>query len=98
MWTWVGFLPGLKRVSYMSSDDLRKDSIGTLQEIVKARIPTITKQALRYELVFHASEPWPIVIGQTTNSPPNLEACVCFQKINTSDAWNNSKNTWIKQK
>jgi hypothetical protein len=41
----------------MSSDDLRKDSIGALQEIVKARIPTITKQALRYELVFHASEP-----------------------------------------
>jgi hypothetical protein len=43
-------------------------------------MPTITKQALTYELVFHASEPWPIVIGQTANSPPNLEACVCFQK------------------
>jgi hypothetical protein len=52
MWTWVGFLPGLKRVSYLPSDDLRKDSIGALQEMVKARIPTITKQALRYELDF----------------------------------------------
>jgi len=50
MWTWVGFQPGLKRVSYLPSDDLRKDSIGALQEMVKARIPTITKQALRYEL------------------------------------------------
>ena len=29
--------------------------------------------------VFHASEPWPIVIGQIDNSPPNLEACVCFK-------------------
>jgi len=48
--------------------------------MVKVRIPTITKQAFRYELVFHVSEPWPIVIEQTTNSPPNLEAYVCFQK------------------
>jgi hypothetical protein len=39
-----------------ASDVLRKDSMGALQGIVKARIPTITKQALRYELVFHASE------------------------------------------
>jgi hypothetical protein len=80
MWSWVGFLPGLKRVSYLPSDDLRKDSIGALQEMVKVHIPTITKQALRYELGFHASEPWPIVLGQIASSPPNLEACVCFQK------------------
>ena len=37
-------------VSYLPSDDLRKDSVGALQGIVKARMPTITKQALRYEL------------------------------------------------
>jgi hypothetical protein len=43
MWTWVGFLPGLKKVSYLPSDDLREDSIGVLQEMVKARISTITK-------------------------------------------------------
>jgi hypothetical protein len=36
----------------MSSDNHRKDSIGALHEMVKARIPTITKQALRYELGF----------------------------------------------
>jgi hypothetical protein len=36
----------------MPSDDLRKDSIRALQEMVKARIPTITKQALRYEIGF----------------------------------------------
>jgi hypothetical protein len=47
---WVGFLPSLKMVSYPPSDGLRKDSMGTLQEIIKARMPTITKQALRYEL------------------------------------------------
>jgi hypothetical protein len=34
----------------LSSDDLRKDSIGELQEMIKVRIPTITKQTLRYEL------------------------------------------------
>jgi len=34
----------------MPSDDLRKDSVGALQGIVKAHVPTITKQALRYEL------------------------------------------------
>jgi hypothetical protein len=34
----------------MPSDDLRKDSVGALQGIVKARMPTITEQALRYEL------------------------------------------------
>ncbi|KAL3599734.1 hypothetical protein D5086_007652 [Populus alba] len=45
-----GFLSGLKRVSYLPSDVLRKDSMGALQGMVKARIPTITKQALRYEL------------------------------------------------
>jgi hypothetical protein len=44
------FLPSLKRVSYLPSDDLRKDNIGALWEMVKARIPTITKQALKYEL------------------------------------------------
>jgi len=48
----AGFLPGLKRVSYLPSDDLRKDNIRALQEIVKARIPTITKKALRYEFGF----------------------------------------------
>jgi hypothetical protein len=37
-------------VSYLPSDGLRKDNVGALQEIVKARMPTITKQALRYEL------------------------------------------------
>ena len=38
--------------------------------------------------VFHASKPWPIVIGKTINPPPNLEACVCSQKkIKASDAW-----------
>ena len=46
----VCFLSSLKRVSYLPSDVLRKDSMGALQGIVKARIPTITKQALRYEL------------------------------------------------
>jgi len=49
MWIWVGFLPGLKRISYLPSDDLW-DSIGALQEMVKVGIPTITKQTLRYEL------------------------------------------------
>jgi hypothetical protein len=44
------FLPGLKRVSYLPSDDLHKDNIGALWEMVKARIPTITKQALKYKL------------------------------------------------
>jgi len=34
----------------LSSDDLRKDSIEELQEMIKVRIPTITKQTLRYEL------------------------------------------------
>jgi len=33
-----------------ASDVLRKDNMGALQGIVKARIPTITKQALIYEL------------------------------------------------
>jgi hypothetical protein len=51
MWTCVGFLPGLKRVSYLPSNDLCKDSIGVLREMIKARIPTITKQALRYEVM-----------------------------------------------
>jgi len=46
------FLPGLKKVSYMPSDDLRKDSMGVLREMVKARVPTITKQTLIYELGF----------------------------------------------
>jgi hypothetical protein len=59
----MGRFSSLKRVSYLSSDDLRKDSIGALQEMVKVRISTITKQALKYELGFHAFEPWPIVIG-----------------------------------
>jgi hypothetical protein len=45
-----GFLPGLKRVSYLPCDGLRKDNIGALQETVKARMPTITKQALKYML------------------------------------------------
>ena len=44
------FLSGLKRVSYLPSDGLRKGSMGALQRTVKVRIPTITKQALRYEL------------------------------------------------
>jgi len=35
-----------------ASDDLRKDSIGALREMIKVRIPTITKQTLRYELGF----------------------------------------------
>jgi len=48
---WVNFLLGLKMVSYLPSDGLRKNSVGAFQEIVKARMPTITKQALRYELV-----------------------------------------------
>jgi hypothetical protein len=39
-----------KMVSYLPSDGLRKDSVGALQGIVKARMPTITKQTLRYEL------------------------------------------------
>ena len=34
----------------MSSDDLRKDSVGALQGTVKAGMPTITKQTLEYEL------------------------------------------------
>jgi hypothetical protein len=38
-------------VSYLPRDGLRKNSVGAFQEIVKARMPTITKQALRYELV-----------------------------------------------
>jgi hypothetical protein len=39
-------------VSYLSSDDLRKDSIEVLQEMVKIHIPIITKQTLKYELGF----------------------------------------------
>jgi hypothetical protein len=31
--------------------------------------------------VFYASEPWPIVIGQIINPPPNLEVCVHLQKL-----------------
>jgi hypothetical protein len=38
-----GFLPSLKRVSYLPRDGLRKDNI-------RARMPIIAKQALRYEL------------------------------------------------
>jgi hypothetical protein len=34
----------------MSSDGLRKGSMGALQRTAKARMPVITKQALRYEL------------------------------------------------
>jgi hypothetical protein len=34
----------------MLSDDLRKDSIGALQEMIKAHMSTITKQTLGYEL------------------------------------------------
>jgi len=41
-----------QRVSYLPSDVLRKDSVGALQEMVKVRIPTITKQALRHEFGF----------------------------------------------
>jgi hypothetical protein len=37
-------------VSYLPNDGLHKDSVGALQGIVKARMPTITKQPLRYEL------------------------------------------------
>jgi len=46
----VGFLPGLKRVSYLPSDSLRKDNMRALQEIVKTHMPTITKQTFIYEL------------------------------------------------
>jgi len=52
MWTWECFISGLKMVSYLSSDDLRKDSIEVLQEMVKIHIPIITKQTLKYELGF----------------------------------------------
>jgi len=31
-------------------NDLHKDNIGALREIGKARMPTITKQTLKYEL------------------------------------------------
>jgi hypothetical protein len=31
--------------------------------------------------VFYIFEPWPIVIGHIINPSPNLEACVCFQKL-----------------
>jgi len=34
----------------MPSYGLRKDNMGVLQKTVKARMSTITKQALRYEL------------------------------------------------
>ena len=34
----------------MPSDNLHKDSIWALEEMVRVRIPTITKQTLRYEL------------------------------------------------
>jgi hypothetical protein len=34
----------------MPIDNICKDSIGELREMVKACIPTITKQTLRYEL------------------------------------------------
>ena len=73
------FLPGLKRVSYLPSDDLCKDSMGALREMVKARVPTITKQTLIYELGFYASKPWPIVIGHIANPPPNLKALRTFK-------------------
>jgi hypothetical protein len=80
MWTWVGFLPGLKRVSFLPNDDLCKDSIGALREMVKTCIPTITKQALRYEL--GVSRIWTLTNsqGEIDSSPPNLKACVCFKK------------------
>jgi hypothetical protein len=65
----------------MPSDNLHIDSMEALREMVKACMPTITKHALIYELVFHTSEPLPVVIGQIDNPLPNLEACVCFQKL-----------------
>ena len=34
----------------MLNDDLCKDNLGALREMVKARLPTITKQTLKYEL------------------------------------------------
>jgi len=30
---------------------------------------------------FHASKLWLVVIGQIVNHPPNLEVCMCFQKL-----------------
>jgi hypothetical protein len=65
MWTWVSFLFGLKKVSNLPIDDLRKDSIGVLQEMVKVRIPTITKQALRYEL--SVSRIWTLTNSHRSN-------------------------------
>jgi len=73
------FLPSLKRVSYLPSDDLRKDSIGAFREMMKAHMLTITNLYMSW--VFHESKPWLVVIGQTINPLPNLESCVCFQKL-----------------
>jgi hypothetical protein len=47
-WEWVEFLPSLKRISYLPCDDLCKDSMGVLREMVNARMSTISKKALRY--------------------------------------------------
>jgi len=37
-------------VLYLPSDDFCKDSMGALREMIKARMRTISKQTLRYEL------------------------------------------------
>jgi hypothetical protein len=50
MQVWVCFLLGLKKVLNLPSNGPYKDNIGALQGTVKAYMPTITKQALRFEL------------------------------------------------
>jgi hypothetical protein len=41
----------------MSSDDLRKDSIGALQEMIKYVYPPLPSRHSDMSWVFHASEP-----------------------------------------
>jgi hypothetical protein len=49
-WVFHESLPSLKRVLYLHSDDLRKDSMRALRGMVKTCMPTIIKQILKYEL------------------------------------------------
>jgi len=44
--------------------------------------------------VFHASEPWPIVIGQIANPPPNLKLVCASQNQSMWCMWQFYTNAW----
>jgi hypothetical protein len=57
-----------------------KTIYGRCEKWLRYAYPPLPSRHSDLSWVFHTSEPWPIVIGQIVNSPPNLKACVCFQK------------------